>query len=74
MESNVKVLFLLNRSRKNSKGLVPIYLRVTYNSLRLQKSTGVHIKAKDWDNKGKRVKGSTPEIYAINSQLDAIQI
>jgi len=74
MESNVKVLFLLNRSRKNPKGLVPIYLRVTYNSLRVQKSTGVHINAKDWDNKSKRVKGSTPEVYAINSQLDAMKV
>lgn len=53
MESNVKVLFLLNKSRKNPKGFVPIYLRETYNSLRVQKSTGVHINAKDWDNKGK---------------------
>ena len=49
MESNVKVSFWLNRSKKDSKGLVPVYLRVTYNSLRLHKSTGVHIKAEDWD-------------------------
>ena len=72
MESNVKVSFWLNRSKKDSKGLVPVYLRVAYNSLRLHKSTGVHIKTEDWDARNKRVKGSTPEVFTINSQLDAL--
>ena len=55
MESNVKVLYLLNRSKKNSKGVVPIYLRITYSSLRLHKSTGFKIKGEDWDIRNQRV-------------------
>ena len=74
MENKVNVLYVLNRSKKNAKGLVPIYLRVTYNLLRLHKSTGFYIKAESWDVKNQRVKGSTLEIHAMNSQLDTMKV
>jgi hypothetical protein len=65
MENKVNVLYVLNRSKGNAKGLVPIYLRVTYNSLRIHKSTGFYTKAENWDVKNQRLKGSTMEIHAM---------
>jgi integrase len=74
MESKVKVLYVLNRSKANTKGLIPIYLRVTYNSLRFHKSTGFHIRAVDWNIRNQRIKGSTLQIHAMNSQLDTMKV
>lgn len=74
MENKVKVLYLPNRSKKNAKGLVPIYLRITYNSLRLHKSTGFYVKPDSWDVKNQRIKGSSMEIHAKNSQLDTMRV
>jgi integrase len=74
MESKVKVLYVLNKSKRSSRGLVPIYLRVTHKTLRFHKSTGFHIKDEDWDVKNQRIKGSTMEIHAKNSQLDTMKV
>ena len=74
MDSNVKITFWLYRARVNSKKQMPIYLRVRNNNENFSKSTGLFIKEANWDKKIKRVKGSNPEAYSINSQLDGIKL
>jgi integrase len=74
MENNIKITFWLYKSKKNSKNLVPVYLRVTLNYDHFFKSTGVSIHSGDWDKKAMRIKGTTPEVNASNASLDAIRV
>ena len=74
MENNIKITFWLNRTKKNSKNLSPIYLRVGQNYYHFFKSTGIYIHAIEWDKKNMRVKGLTPEVNVTNNQLDALKV
>jgi integrase len=74
MENNIKITFWLNKSKKNTKNLSPIYLRVCQNYDRFFKATGVCVHAYDWDKKAMRIKGATPEINANNATLDALKV
>ena len=56
MKSNIKVTFWLNKSKKNSNNLVPIYMRVWYDYANFNKSTGNWVRVQDWDKKQMRVK------------------
>lgn len=74
MENNIKITFWLNRTKKNSKNLSPIYLRVGHNYDHFFKSTGIYIHASEWDKKTMRIKGLTPEVNVTNNQLDALKV
>jgi integrase len=74
MENNFKISFWLNRTKKNSKNLVPVYLRVWQNYAHFVKSTGILVNVSDWDKKAMRVKGLTPEVNVTNNQLDALKV
>ena len=74
MENNVKITFWLNRTKKNSKNLSPIYLRVGQNYDHFFKSTGIYIHASDWDKKAMRIRGLSSEDNTNNSTIDAMKI
>ncbi len=74
MENNIKITFWLNRTKKNSKNLVPVYLRVTQNYDHFIKTTGVLIRESDWDKKGMRIKGATQDAYTANATLDSLKV
>lgn len=74
MESNIKVTFWLSKTKKNAKNLVPIYLRVWFDYTHFTKATGVWVRLQDWDKKAMKVKGSSDEVFTINTQLDASKV
>ena len=74
MENNIKVTFWLWKTKKNSKNLTPIYLRVTQNYEYFTKATGISIPAGDWDKKAMRIRGATPEVDTDNSTLDSLKV
>jgi len=74
MENNIKITFWLNRVKKNSKNLVPVYMRVTQNYDFFSKSTGIRISAGDWDKKAMRIRGATQEFATANSTLDSLRV
>lgn len=74
MESNIKVTFWLNMTKKNAQKQTPIYVRVWYNYEHFTKSTGLSIKLSDWDKKAQRIKGNTETVNTQNNQLDAIKV
>jgi len=71
MENNIKITFWLNRTKKNSKNLVPVYLRVTQDYDHFVKATEIWIPAGDWDKKAMRIRGATPEVVTSNATLDS---
>jgi len=55
MENNIKITFWLNRTKKNSKNLTPVYLRVTHDYEYIVKATGTWIHGSEWHKKSMRV-------------------
>ena len=69
MNTSVKLMYWLNKSKMNKKGLAPIFLRITFNKNRKEISTGIYISIRDWDSKKTIIKGSTEDIKEINRNL-----
>ncbi len=74
MESKIKVTFWINKTKKNSKNFVPVYLRVCYDYAHFTKGTGIWVRLQDWDKKTMHLKGATQEVYITNAQLDATKV
>ncbi len=73
----MKLLFLINKTKINSKGEVPILCRITYLGKRKAFHTGIYVKEDEWDSKGQRLE-YIPEkndlrMSQINTQLDIIR-
>jgi len=45
----MKTLFWLYKSRLNKKGLIPVMMRITLNSNRINFPTGIEIEESFWD-------------------------
>lgn len=74
MESQIKVTFWLNKTKKNSQNLGPVYLRVTFNYDYIIRSTGLVIKESERDNKAMGVKGISKDANIINNKLDSLKM
>ncbi len=66
----MKLLFWLVKNKKNSKGDIPIYCRITIDGKRTELFTGVYIKENEFDCKKKRIKGSTDIAQSKNRTLE----
>lgn len=73
MDANISNLFYIKRAKPNSKGLVPIFHRVTVNGQRIEKSTGKYIEQKLWSSTAAILKGKTEQARSINSHLCKLQ-
>ena len=67
----MKILFLIQRSKMNKRGLVPIMCRLTYLKQRKEFSTGLMIRPTDWNGNLRRLKESANN-NMINSELEII--
>jgi integrase len=74
MENNIKITFWINRTKKNSKNLVPVYLRVAHNYDKFSRATGIRISAVDWDKKAMKIRGISPEAITANATLDSLKV
>lgn len=70
---NFTVLFYLNKSKTNQKGMCPIYCRITFNKQRKQFSTGCSILPKDWFSKKQIGESKTIDYKVLNGQLSIIK-
>ena len=68
----VTILFLLRTSKKKQNGNCPIYVRVTYNSKRIELATGLFARADIWDSVNQRVEGRSAGVNSINNRLRKI--
>ena len=72
MEHRISVLFYARKSKKTSKGLAPIYIRITVNGQRLEHSIQRYVNASQWSASAGRVKGSNDQARQINLYLDTL--
>ncbi|MFN3753733.1 site-specific integrase [Flavobacterium sp.] len=69
MDANIANIFYLKRAKPNSKGLVPIFQRITVNGQRIERSTGKYIEAELWSPQTAKLKGKTEQSRSINIHL-----
>ncbi|QRE13617.1 site-specific integrase [Flavobacterium psychrophilum] len=69
MKTTISILFYLKRAKANSKGLVPIFQRITVNGKRIDKSTSKFIDPLKWSIEGGKMKGNSEEARTVNSHL-----
>jgi hypothetical protein len=67
------ILFWLNRLKVNSRGLAPIWVRITVAGKRAQFSVQRQIHPGSWDADKNRAKGNSTEARALNDYLLMIQ-
>ena len=69
MECSIRLLFWQYKSRVNSKGLAPIFLRITINNQRTEISTGLGVEPKKWNAKKGAIKGAGTQVEEMNKRL-----
>lgn len=69
----VFINFYPRKDRVNEDGQMPIYVRFTVKSKRVNLSTGMFIHSKYWNEHGQRIKEKAPGAYAMNQRLDRLK-
>ncbi|REH00979.1 site-specific integrase [Flavobacterium aquicola] len=70
MKEKITLHFYAKSTKANSKGLLPIYVRITINGKRFEYSTKKFIDSCKWSAELSKMKGSSEEARSINSLLD----
>ncbi|TLP71730.1 Arm DNA-binding domain-containing protein [Maribacter sp. ACAM166] len=73
-QKTLSVLFYLNKSKVNSKGVCPIKCRMTFNKRRKEFSTGEFIGSLEWNAKKQKTYSNTIANQQINLQLEIISV
>lgn len=69
MTNNIKILFWIHKSKLNKKGEAPLYLRLTYNNVRKNLSSGYSIHPDRWDAQKGAIKGSKKDAVLMNTYI-----
>tara|TARA_R100001369_G_scaffold28219_2_gene50671 strand:- start:246 stop:1472 length:1227 start_codon:yes stop_codon:yes gene_type:complete len=73
MQDLLSVLFFIKRNKVDKRGLVPIYMRITYKGKRVEISSMRKIQSTKWSSDGNQVKGNSSEAKMINRNLDIMK-
>ena len=73
MKNNLKFHVYPKACKANKQGLIPIYIRITLNSVRWEYSTKHFIDLKNWDPKNSKIKGNGKEASTINGQVELVK-
>lgn len=73
LNQTFSILFWLNKAKANSKGLVPIWARITIDGKRAECSIKKQIHPNLWDADGNRAKGKSDDVKSINNYLVMVQ-
>ncbi|WP_462224796.1 site-specific integrase [Flavobacterium sp.] len=71
--NNIKILFVLDKSKSNSKGLAPLRCRLTYRGRRKPFTIGLFINPNNWNSKKQLVHPPNEENNITNSHLSLIK-
>jgi site-specific recombinase XerD len=65
--------FLMKKARQKTNGEIPVYVRFTMNSKRVELSTGIYCHPDNWDQVGQQIRGRNETARILNNRLDKIQ-
>ena len=72
MSKTFGLLFYLKKSKVDTQGKAPIYLRITVNGKRSEISIKRRTDINKWCNKANKVKGNTEEVRELNAYIDIL--
>lgn len=73
MKHKMSILFYAKSAKTGKNGLVPIYLRITIDGIRVELSTSKFIEISKWNSIANKMKGTSEEARLINSHLDILK-
>jgi site-specific recombinase XerD len=73
MKNKIAILFYTKSVRALKNGLVPIYLRITVDSVRIEINTSKYVEKSRWSVEAGKIKGNSEEARTINSYLDILK-
>lgn len=73
MKNKIAILFYAKSAKASKNGLVPIYLRITVDGVRIEVSTSKYVEKSRWSVQGSKMKGNSEEARTINSYLDILK-
>ena len=65
--------FLMKKARQKTNGEIPVYVRITLKSKRVELSTGIFCHPDKWDEVGQQIRGRNETARILNNRLDKIQ-
>ena len=65
--------FLMKKARQKNNGEIPVYVRFTLNSKRVELSTGIYCHPDNWDEKGQQIRGRNENARILNNRLNKIE-
>ncbi|WP_139855653.1 site-specific integrase [Aequorivita sinensis] len=72
MNKTFGLLFYLKKSKVDSQGKCPIYLRITIDSKRTEISTKRYIEVDKWSTQANKAIGRTEDVRELNAYLDSL--
>lgn len=73
MKTNFSLLFYMKKQKNYTKGVAPIYIRITVNGKRAESATGRSCEPDRWNCKSGRSIGTKEDSRSLNSYLDQLQ-
>jgi hypothetical protein len=73
MKNKIAILFYTKSAKVLKNGLLPIYLRITVDGVRIEVSTSKYVEKSRWSVEAGKMKGSSEEARTINSYLDVLK-
>jgi len=70
---NLRVLFYLKKPKQHTSGLLPIYMRIIVDGIRIELSTLRKCEASSWHPDSERMIGKKEDIKDINNHLNTLQ-
>jgi site-specific recombinase XerD len=73
MADMIKILFYIRKTKTNSEGLAPIYMRVTVNGNRFETATSQYVDVSMWSNESMSLIGKSKEVKTLNDFLQTLR-
>lgn len=73
MKTTFSLLFYLRKPKNYTRGLIPVYLRITVNGQRSETTAGRECDPNQWNSAAGRLKGTKEEVKSVNAYLDDLQ-
>jgi site-specific recombinase XerD len=73
MADMIKILFYIRKTKTNSEGLAPIYMRVTVNGNRFETATSQYVDIGMWSSESMSLVGKSKDVKTLNDFLQTLR-
>lgn len=73
MNKSFGLLFYVKRSKINTEGLAPIYLRITIDGARIEISSKRYVNPSQWSSNRQKLSGTSEDVRSVNTYLKTLE-